>query len=138
VPPVFPAWLVGSIHVCLLSGERWIVSVALSAAARACQRASPLSSNPTFTKAPTRIAATLTRLSGRIQRGTLRSNSAAQNGSRTLSAIEALADLLPMNVVEEGVYILGGCSAEVHLIGVLVHVQDQQRIAGRQRLRVIA
>ena len=36
------------------------------------------------------------------------------------------ADLLPVHVVHEGVDVAGGGGAEVHVVGVLVHVQHQQ------------
>ena len=42
-----------------------------------------------------------------------------------------------MDVLEEGVEVLRCGGSEVHLIGVLVHVHDEERVARREHLGVV-
>jgi hypothetical protein len=49
----------------------------------------------------------------------------------------ASVDALPMNIAHERVNIGGGLGPEVEGVGMLVHVERQDRIAARQRVAMI-
>src|SRR5262245_38662025 len=75
-------------------------------------------------------------------RGSSLSGSTARSSMKCrvelLGPLEATVDLLPLDILEEGVDVLRrGCSV-VDRVGVLVHVHDQERRAVRCGLGVVA
>src|SRR5262249_34821843 len=63
-------------------------------------------------------------------------SSRAEHDGGLFSSLQTRIHFVPIDVYEERVNVLRRCRPIVHLVRMLIHVQDEQRLSERDRLRV--